>query len=444
VNTPIDGNRSHRGMGRVIAALVACFALASFWLGAQPASAAPYAVGDVFAAIGNGKAKVFDPSTGNLKQTLNDGSGSSFTTGMCFDAAGNFYLTDFDSNISKFDSNGNLVDATFASYSGSAESCVWNASNQMYVGGPGGPIQKYNSSGALLATFTTAGAGGTGGTDWIDLAADQCTMFYSDEGTAVGRFDVCTNTQLTDFATDLPGPCYALRIRPNGEVMVACQPVQRLNSSGTVIQSYSNANGKFALNLDPDGTSFWTGDLGGFTNDIFRFNIASGNQLKNFSSNAESGLFGLAVFGEVTQGALQGTISARGTVQTVQGGPIGFSAANNCILSQSTRPSIIGTTAGGKIWTKSAVSQSTCTDQPPASPLDFDTQTGTATGTFGPSAPGGRNGQSGTLAWTYHDGSTDTVQFTLKDSSNTVVFQAAQQTPSAYRGSPGGVWTFGP
>ncbi len=138
-----------------------------------------------------------------------------------------------------------------------------------------------------------------------------------------------------------------------------------------------------------------------------------------------------------------GKISARGTVGTAQGPAIAFSAANDCNPTLSTRPSTVGTTAGGRIWTKTNVTASSCTDQLPPSPLGFDTQTGTASGTFGPSAPGGRNGQQGTLQWTYRD-SPDTVQFTLRDSSNTVVFQANQQTPSSYSGSPGGVWTFAP
>jgi hypothetical protein len=147
---------------------------------------------------------------------------------------------------------------------------------------------------------------------------------------------------------------------------------------------------------------------------------------------------------QIDTGPVLGKISARGTVQTAQGPAIGFSAANNCIAAQSTQPSIVGTGSGGRIWTKTTVTQSTCTDQPPASPLHFDTQSGTATGTFGPAAPGGRSGQQGTLTWTYYDNASDKVQFTLKDSSSTTVYQAAQQTPTAYRGASGGVWTFGP
>lgn len=144
----------------------------------------------------------------------------------------------------------------------------------------------------------------------------------------------------------------------------------------------------------------------------------------------------------------QGKISARGTVTTEQGPTIGFSAANNCNPELSTRPSIVGTTAGAAIWTKGTVTESACTDTPPDSPLEFDTQTGTATGTFGAAAPGGLSGQPGTLEWTYYDGgpdgSSDAVQFTLRDSSDVIVYEVLEQAPATYRGSPGGVWTFAP
>jgi hypothetical protein len=422
--------------------------IASFLLAAQPASAAPYAVGDVFAGIGNGKIKQFAPN-GTLKDTLNTTGGNTYDTGMCFDAAGNLYSTNFDaSNMTKFNNAGAVSLFPFGSgFNAAPESCVRDASGNIYVGQADGTadILKFNSAGSPLDSFDPAQEGR--GTDWIDLASDQCTMYYTSEGSSVKRFDVCTDTQLADFATGLPAPCFALRIRPNDEVLVACaSAVVRLSPTGTVIDTYPASDYAssflFALNLDPDGQTFWTGDISSGL--ITRINIATGNQVIQFSSQQEVELDGLAVFGELTQGATLGRISARGTVATVQGPTIGFSAANNCDPPQSTQPSIVGTTTGAVIWTKNAVTQSTCTDQPPASPLDFDTQTGTATGNFGPSAPGGRNGQTGTLAWTYHDGAPDTVQFTLRDNSNAVVYQANQQTASAYRGSPGGVWTFGP
>jgi hypothetical protein len=58
------------------------------------------------------------------------------------------------------------------------------------------------------------------GTDWIDLASDQCTMFYTSEGTSVKRFNVCTNTQGTDFSTAL-NTAYAFHLLPGGGALVA-------------------------------------------------------------------------------------------------------------------------------------------------------------------------------------------------------------------------------
>lgn len=67
------------------------------------------------------------------------------------------------------------------------------------------------------------------------------------------------------------------------------------------MQSYSTGvAGMFALNLDPDGTSFWTGS---FINDnLYRFDIASGTLLKTFNTGSGGdSLFGVSVFGEITQ-----------------------------------------------------------------------------------------------------------------------------------------------
>ncbi len=141
---------------------------------------------------------------------------------------------------------------------------------------------------------------------------------------------------------------------------------------------------------------------------------------------------------------LQGKVAARGTVETEQGPSIGFSAVTDCDAAHSTRPSFVGTPSGAVIWSKSTVTGSSCTDQPPASSLGFDTQSGTATGSFGAGAPGGLSGQGGTLSWTYYDHGPDSVEFTLRDSSNAIVYQVDAQRPTAYRGASGGVWTFGP
>jgi hypothetical protein len=124
-------------------------------------------------------------------------------------------------------------------------------------------------------------------------------MLYTSEGSTIFQFDVASNTQLPAFATGLAAPCYALRIRPNGEVMVACaSTVYLLHPSGAILQTYTPdpSDGLFALNLNPDGTSFWTADTNGT---IYRVDIATGAVMTTFTSTVNSGLFGLAVVGEL-------------------------------------------------------------------------------------------------------------------------------------------------
>jgi hypothetical protein len=228
---------------------------------------------------------------------------------MCFGEGGNLRSTNFgDGTVSLFNNMGGLIDADWVSgLNADPESCVLDASGDIYVGTADGDrdIYKFDTAGTLLAQYDPAV--GPRGTDWIDLAADQCTMFYTSEGNDIRRFDVCTNTQLSDFATDFTAPaaatdCYALRIRTNGEVMVACSDrVYRLSATGTVLQQYlAAAYGEsffFALNLDPDDMSFWTAGLN--SGDVYRINIATGLLITTFNA-APGGVFGLAIFGEIT------------------------------------------------------------------------------------------------------------------------------------------------
>ena len=144
---------------------------------------------------------------------------------------------------------------------------------------------------------------GPRGTDWIDLAADQRTVYYTSEGKIIRRYDVVSKTQLSRFnPVDLPGSsAYALRILPDGSVIVSDQEsVHRLDASGAIIRTYDapNENVFFAVNLDPDGRTFWSGSLG--TGRVYRFNIASGELVANWDAEPFTELGGLSVFGEIT------------------------------------------------------------------------------------------------------------------------------------------------
>jgi hypothetical protein len=276
-----------------------------------PASAgSAYVRGDVLAGVGNGQIKEYKPD-GTFVQTLNTTASSSEDTGMCFDPSLNLFSTQFEAGtVASFDNAGTLLNASWATGMGGVESCVLDRAGNVYVGSTGGFQRKFTPTGTVIKTYS-----GAGRTDWLDLAADQCTMFYTQESTLIKRYNVCTDAALPDFASGF-GNATALRIRPGGDVMVAdTTHAYHLNSSGTIIKTYTatayNASEShfFALNLDPDGTSFWT--AGYNTGAIYHIDIASGNLIKTFNASLNSTLAGLAVVGEPTVAAPTASPSPR-------------------------------------------------------------------------------------------------------------------------------------
>ena len=268
------------------------------FLGVQASAlATAFNVGDVFASVGNGLVNVYKQN-GTFVVTLDTTKGG-FTTGSTFDKTGNFYVTAFSSNVvSKFDATGNLVNSSWATGIASNESIVFDAAGSAYIGNAGAAaIRKVNSSGTTVFDYTGLGSN----TDWIDLAADQTTLFYSDESNTIRRWDTVTNSALPNFVTGAFGSLYAKRIRPNGDVLAASSSgnVYRWDSTGTLQLTYAIGIGSvFAMNLDPTGTSFWTGSTGGTA--IRQIRISDGAVLNSWNSSGQ--LFGLSVLGEVQAG----------------------------------------------------------------------------------------------------------------------------------------------
>lgn len=269
----------------------------------------PFQTGDVFAAVGSGQVQRYN-SAGVLQETITC-PGGGFTTGMGFDASGDLYVTMFSADnickVLKADSSS----STWASVAGGnhPESILFDTSGIAYVGNADGnrDIYKFNSLGVLQTQYNVATQ--SRGSDWIDLAADQCTMYYTSEGTLVKRFDVCTNTQLADFAILASSPAFALRLLPSGGLLVADSVnIKRLDATGATIQSYDVAGHDdwFSLNLDSDGTSFWAGDF--TTGQIHKFDITAGGAPLQSIITGSSSLFGVTVFGEITVGGPGGGV----------------------------------------------------------------------------------------------------------------------------------------
>jgi hypothetical protein len=268
-------------------------------LAAAPAVAAPIEIGDVLASVNNGQ--VQDYRAGVLIQTLNTGLGG-FTTGSTTDSAGNFYVTNFSvGNVTEFNSNGVFVQNIPAG-GGNPESIVFAANGTAYVGNATQNV--IHVLGSATTVGPVASLGGTGGTDWIDLASNQTTLFYSSEAKPIGRFDINTG-QLSNFASGLPGArAFALRILSNGDVIVAdTDRVLRLDANGNITQTYlaGTAGELFALNVDPSQTSFWTGNDA--TGILTHVDIATGAVLGTINTGVgATNLFGVSVYGEFQSG----------------------------------------------------------------------------------------------------------------------------------------------
>jgi len=269
---------------------------------AGAAEANTFQKGDVFAAVGDGKVRHFRPD-GTIVATYDTGVPGGENAGMAFDEAGHLYLAHFDANqVFKFDTSGALLGSFGEEFDTHPESIVIDDAGNVYVGHADGDgdVLMFDRTGKLLKRFDLETE--RRGTDWIDLAADQTTLFYTSEGHYVKRFDITSEKQLSDFNEDsLPGStAYALRILPNGEVIVAnTEVIVRLSKKGKLVKQY-DAPGEdywFAVNLDPDGKTFWSGNLG--TGQVYQFDIQSGEVIRSWNANVISSLGGLAVFGEI-------------------------------------------------------------------------------------------------------------------------------------------------
>lgn len=263
---------------------------------AATTAASTFSAGDVFVSLRNGTVREYTP-TGTLVQTLNTGRTGELT-GSAFDSSGNFYVTAgfAGGGMVKFDNNGTLLGAFGTGYAGQTESVLFDSAGTIWNGQAGtNQINHQNSTGTSATQFTVATQ--NRGTDWIDLSADQHTMFYTSEGSKILRYDTATSTQLTAFTT-LGSEMFALRLLSNGSILAAnANNVLLFDSSGNIAHTYLPGSGLlFALNLDPNGTDFWTAEYS--SGQVYEINIATGAVDHTF--NVGQGISGLSVFGERT------------------------------------------------------------------------------------------------------------------------------------------------
>jgi len=242
-------------------------------------------VASEFVGVGSGQIKQFDQNGKTLKSLATNQGGS--LTGMAFDWLDALYVTDFSADtVSKFNGNGTLIGTFGSGYNCKPESIVFDNSGNAYVGETGcsHALLKFDAYGNLAAAYTVSTE--VEGSDWIDLAADQCTIYYTSQGTTVFRFNACTGQQQPPFATGLTTGL-AVKILGDGSVLVADKAdIVHFDSCGHVIGKFTAPDESclVSLALDPDGKTFWALDY--CSSDVLRFDVGSGAQVTKFSSGA--------------------------------------------------------------------------------------------------------------------------------------------------------------
>ncbi len=281
---------------------------------AKPAGAdTVFQTGQVFASVGNSTVNVYDPSSGNLLDSLVDNTDEPYTVDTAFNSQGDIFVADdVNGDISEFAPDGTPL-PTFATGLSNPISMVFDNQGNMYVGQQTTPyIAEFAPDGTRLADIGPLQTE-LYGDDWIDLAADECTFYYTTEGTDILTYNKCTNTQGPNFnkvafpsvdpTTGLSVNAFELKILADGDVLVAdSNAVLLLDPNGNVIQTYPcsalpNCSGQlFALSVDPSGTSFWTADSA--SGAIYQINIATGALMQTIQTH-EGLLFGLSVLGNL-------------------------------------------------------------------------------------------------------------------------------------------------
>jgi hypothetical protein len=288
-------------------------------LAADPASGLPFQRGDVFITSSSGVQEY--TSSGQLVQTVPGTAGARV---ICFDPSGRHLILP---GIGLFDSSGNLLASDWASVPIAGVNCVADGFGKVYADGPDSPITKYDLKGEALQTFNVVG----GVQFAMDLAPDECTMYYSAWIAPLGfagPFNVCANTQESANSWQLRDD---LRVLPNWQVLLLGDYGARLvDTSGQSIRGYGPPVPGFGdfrnLSLDPDGTSFWACCNVNFaihpnppyTLDVFRFDTNSGHILAEWPlSGGAIAVYGPPLLGDAN---VEGTVDSNtaGTAEAFQ------------------------------------------------------------------------------------------------------------------------------
>jgi hypothetical protein len=303
---------------RVLLAGVCCATLAIMG-GTSVSGSAPWVVGDLVVCVGSGQCRVYSTPTtfttisvpNNPKKGTGEPAWSSAFALYVVDASNQkislFRKTDPHTLLQTID--------TAANYSpGIPGPLVVDSAGNLYVGMTNADvILKYDRNGSFVAPITVASDNG-GGVDWMALADDHSTLWYTSGSRSLQRFDLSTNTNGGTVPLLGPGVAGGIRILPvnhsfdpddnlvvdgTSGILVADDGNIKLVAGGTEPKLYDVSNianeGWRAVTLHPDGKTFVAATAAG---EIYSFLIeGTGEPIDDPIQSGSSAISGLSFKG---------------------------------------------------------------------------------------------------------------------------------------------------
>jgi hypothetical protein len=203
-----------------------------------------------------------------------------------------------DNKVIAYDNQGNLLGAVIDPFDeqrgcGAPADISFDAKGFAYIGmwtDCEGGAKKFTPEGDLVGTVVA------GESDWVDIASDQCTLYWQNQNEQfMNDTNVCTGGSTPFFRSCFDSDEWqGMRILPDGSVL-SVEPPDILRSSGTTstdcgdqLQSYSAPScpggGWTGLQLNVGGTAFWSSCFTGVGLFPHEIDVATGQVLHTLNA----------------------------------------------------------------------------------------------------------------------------------------------------------------
>lgn len=162
-------------------------------------------------------------------------------------------------------------------------------------------LAKLSPSGEILWTIPFPPGMSVNGSEnvTLDLAGDQCTMWYSPHTAGVGRYDVCRKVALPPVVTS--DVASRIRILPDGGALLTLESgIVRIDATGSVVKTWPYAldsRRATAISISPDRQSFWVAE-GDYPSIYYQVDLATDEVLQEFEAAHPFSTTAFAVYGE--------------------------------------------------------------------------------------------------------------------------------------------------